>query len=280
MGVRVPKAGRVPRARLIQRRRHEAVAGCRPLGDAALGFGPGRLQLGEAARRPRQDRPAAVPRVRAGRRVPSRPRPPSSTRRRPAPGTRARAGGGPGGVCRRRASWRQVMPRGSSSSLGPIPESSRSCGDPTAPALTTISFAAWTIGLARRVPYSTPPPGVRRDRPRARAGRLRMADDVEVLAPPLRPRGTRGTCSRACRPWSWSAAARRRRAHPRGRGRCSRPSGCRRPRRHRRTGVRPAAPGRGPRPRAALRCCASKSTTMSLLGARPSLLRKYGSSSS
>ena len=50
MGVHVAKAGRVPGARLIQRRRHETVAGRRPPSDAALGFGPDRLQLGRQRR--------------------------------------------------------------------------------------------------------------------------------------------------------------------------------------------------------------------------------------
>ena len=45
VGVRVTQSGRVPRARVVQRRRHEAASGGRPFGDASFGLLLERLQL-------------------------------------------------------------------------------------------------------------------------------------------------------------------------------------------------------------------------------------------
>ena len=95
VGVLVAQPGREPGARVVERRRHEAVSGRRPFGDAALGLLLERLQLRGQVRVVGRVGRQRSRRARAARPAPSRCRPRSSRRRPPAPGTRARAEDGP-----------------------------------------------------------------------------------------------------------------------------------------------------------------------------------------
>src|ERR1041384_3434566 len=79
------------------------------------------------------------------------------------------------------------MPTLSSSCCGPIPESSNSCGEPIAPALTMTSFAAWTPGPPPAAGRYSPPVGMVRVRGAAvaagvvalrDAGRNRVLDEL------------------------------------------------------------------------------------------------------
>jgi hypothetical protein len=132
------------------------------------------------------------------------------------------------------ASSRQATPTASSSLLGPIPDSIRICGEPTAPALRITSLAASATTVApSSLRYSTPvarsPPGPPLQ---DHLGGLRAADHLEIrplLGLPLEERGT-----------SWTSPDPRRAGsrgppppnHPRPpRNRTTQPSG-RRPRSH------------------------------------------------